>query len=73
LRGFVVWAGLARAGLAHAMGSEETTDGHVSKFIALSAIAGLNVARRTELWFAEGGCVWNSSRIQRFPVRGLLK
>ena len=34
LRGFVVWAGLARAGLAHAMGSEETTDGHVSKFIA---------------------------------------
>jgi hypothetical protein len=73
LRGFIVWAGLARAGLARMMGSEETTDGHVSKFIALSAIAGLNVARRTELWFAEGGCVWNSSRIQRFPVRGLLK
>jgi hypothetical protein len=35
LRGFVGWVGLARAGLAQAMESEETTDGHVSKFIAL--------------------------------------
>ena len=60
-------------GLVWMMGSEETTDGHVSKFIAFSAIAGLNVERRTGLWFAGSGCVWNSSRIQRFPVRGLLK
>jgi hypothetical protein len=55
------------------MGSEETTDGHVSKFIVFSAIAVWNVARRTLLWFAEDGCVWNSSRIQRRPERGLLK
>ena len=45
------------------MGSEETTDGHVSKFIALFAIAGRNVGRRTGLRFAESGCVWNSSRM----------
>ena len=50
LRGFVVWVGLARAGRSGmAMGSEETTDGHVSKFIALGAIAGWNVERRTGL------------------------
>ena len=35
LRGFVVWVCLARAERVQAMGSEETTDGHVSKFIAL--------------------------------------
>ena len=36
LRGFVVWVGLREScGLAWATGSEETTDGHVSKFIAL--------------------------------------
>ena len=62
MRDFVVWVCLARAGRAHATGSEETTDGHVSKFIAFSAIAVWNVARRAGLWFAEDGCVWNSSK-----------
>ena len=52
LRGFVGWVGLARAGLVWLMGSEETTDGHVSKFIALLRQRAGTSGDGLVLWFA---------------------